>query len=83
VLRKQKETLEQRINEKEKALTHLPTLSGRIMKLFEDNQRMQIHQIIKLTRGRRSTVKLRLGELVEGGYLKRYGQARSTWYSLA
>lgn len=83
VLRKQKETLEQRINEKEKALTHLPTLSGRIMKLFEENQRMQIHQIIKLTRGRRSTVKLRLGELVEGGYLKRYGQARSTWYSLA
>lgn len=83
VLRKQKEALEKRINEKEKALTHLPTLSGRIMKLFEDNQRMQIHQIIKLTKGRRSTVKLRLGELVDGGYLKRYGQARSTWYSLA
>ncbi len=83
VLKKQKKLLEKRINEKDKAMTHLPTLSGKIMKLFEDNQRMQIHQIIKLTRGRRSTVKLRLGELVGSGYLKRYGQARSTWYSLA
>jgi Fic family protein len=83
VLRTQKEQLEKRINEKEKDLSHLPTLSGRIMKLFEEHQRLQINQIIKLTKGRRSTVKLRLGELVEAGYLKRYGQARSTWYSLA
>jgi Fic family protein len=83
ILRKQKDKLETRIDEKEKDLTHLPTLSGRIMKLFEDSQRLQINQIIKLTKGRRSTVKLRLGELVSAGYLKRYGQARSTWYSLA
>ena len=83
LLRKQKELLEQRIDQKQKSLKHLPTLSGRIMNLFEQNQRLQIHQIIKMTRGRRSTVKLRLAELVSDGYLKRYGQARSTWYSLA
>jgi DNA-binding Lrp family transcriptional regulator len=61
----------------------LPTLSGKIMKLFEDNQRLQMTQILKMTRAKRSTLKLRLHELVDAGYLKRYGQARSTWYSLA
>ena len=83
ILRRQKEKLSSRIDEKEKDLAHLPTLSGRIMKLFEENQRLQMNQIIKFTRARRSTVKLRLSELVGSGYLKRYGQARSTWYSLA
>ena len=83
ILRGQKDKLSARINEKDKDLTHLPTLSGRILKLFEENQRLQMSQIIKFTRARRSTVKLRLSELVGSGYLKRYGQARSTWYSLA
>jgi Fic family protein len=83
LLRKQKEKLAKRIEEKEKDLTHLPTLSGKIMKLFEDNQRLQMTQILKMTRAKRSTIKLRLHELVDAGYLKRYGQARSTWYSLA
>lgn len=83
ILQKQKDGLSERLHARKKDLTHLPTLSGRIMKLFEQNQRLQIHQIIKMTKARRSTIKLRLHELVENGYLKRYGQARSTWYSLA
>lgn len=63
-------------------LFHLPTLSQKVLKLFEENDRLQMKDIIKLTRGRRSTLKLRIGELVDDGYLKRHGQARSTWYSL-
>ncbi len=83
VLQEQKETLQDRLNAKEKDLSRLPTLSAKIMNLFEDHQRLQMKQIVKLTNGRRSTMKLRLGELVETGYLKRNGSARSTWYSLS
>lgn len=82
LLQGQKDQLRERLDSKEKDMSHLPTLSGRIMKLFENEKRLQMKQIIKLTNGRRSTVKLRLVELVDGGYLRRYGQARSTWYSL-
>ena len=68
--------------EKNKELSHLPTLSARILKLFEHHNRLQMKQIVKLTNGRRSTIKLRLGEMVDEGYVKRYGNARATWYSL-
>ena len=81
LLRAQKEVLLERINEKEKDLSSLPTLSARVMRLFEEHDRLQMKDIVKLTRGRRSTLKLRLGELVEQGYLRRHGTARSTWYS--
>lgn len=79
----QKNALRERIYEKSKAMTHLPTLSGRILRLFDHHKRLQMKQIVKLTNGRRSTVKLRIGEMVDGGYLRRYGSARSTWYSLS
>lgn len=82
MLQEQKDTLHERLTAKAKDLSHLPTLSARVMKLFEEHQRLQMKQIIRLANARRSTVKLRLGELVEGGYLKRHGAARSTWYSL-
>ncbi len=82
LLLEQKIELEERLKSKEKDLSHLPTLSANIMALFEEHKRLQMKEIIKLTYGRRSTVKLRLGELIKDGYLKRHGQARSTWYSL-
>ncbi len=82
VLKDQKDILEQKIDDKDKDLSYLPTLSARILKLFDEHERLQMKKIIKLTNGRRSTIKLRIGELIDGGYLKRHGQARSTWYSL-
>lgn len=82
VLRDQTVMLRKRIEDKDDDLAKLPTLSVRIMKLFEEHKRLQMNEIIKLTRGRRSTIKLRIGELVDAGYLMRHGQARSTWYSL-
>ena len=78
----QKQTLHKRLYAEEKSFKNLPTLSAKILKLFENHKRLQMKEIIKLTNGRRSTIKLRLGELVDGGYLKRHGQARSTWYAL-
>ena len=73
--------LNDRLQDKDKDLSKLPTLSARVMRLFEEHERLQMNDIIKLTRGRRSTLKLRLAELVDSGYLRRHGRARSTWYS--
>jgi DeoR/GlpR family transcriptional regulator of sugar metabolism len=56
--------------------------SARILALFQQHQRLQMKEIITLTNGRRATIKLRLNELSEAGYLKRYGAGRSTWYAL-
>lgn len=82
MLETQKETLRVRLYEKEPELQKLPRLSARIMKLFTEHQRLQMKEIIKLTNGRRATIKLRLQELIDGGYLVRHGAGRSTWYAL-
>jgi Fic family protein len=82
LLQAQKNVLKDRMFEKNKDLSHLPTLSGKILKLFEHHNRLQMKQIVKLTNGRRSTIKLRIGEMVDQGYVRRYGNARATWYSL-
>lgn len=80
-LNEQKAELEARMHRAAKKVAGLPALSVKVMKLFEKSQRLQMKDIERLTKGRRSTLKLRLNELVEEGYLIRHGQARSTWYS--
>lgn len=80
-LKTRAEDLAVRIEEDRSALSEMPALSQKVMQLFDAHKRLQMKEIERLTRGRRATLKLRLGELVEGGYLKRHGQARSTWYS--
>tara|TARA_Y100000031_G_scaffold153718_1_gene199603 strand:+ start:53 stop:961 length:909 start_codon:yes stop_codon:yes gene_type:complete len=82
MLQAQKDELYTRLYDKEDDLKNLPRLSARIMALFKEHKRLQMKEIIKLTNGRRATIKLRLNELVNTGYLKRHGKARSTWYSL-
>lgn len=81
-LQSQKQELYDRLYAKEADLKNIPALSVKIMALFKEHQRLQMHDIIKLTRGRRATIKLRLNELIDAGYLKRHGQGRGTWYSL-
>tara|TARA_B100002003_G_scaffold130274_1_gene120443 strand:- start:572 stop:1471 length:900 start_codon:yes stop_codon:yes gene_type:complete len=80
-LKAQKDELQMRMSRESKKISGLPSLSIKVMKLFDKHERLQMKEIERLTRGRRSTLKLRLAELVDEGYLKRYGQARSTWYS--
>lgn len=82
VLQSQKDILHARLYGKKTELSNLPALSARIMVLFKEHQRLQMKEIIKLTRGRRATIKLRLSELLEAGYLVRHGQGRGTWYAL-
>jgi len=82
ILKAQKDELYMRLYESTDDLSNLPALSARIMALFKDHKRLQMKQIIKLTRGRRATIKLRLSELLGAGYLVRHGAGRGTWYSL-
>jgi Fic family protein len=81
VLKAQKDKLEKRIEKGSSEIVNMPALSTKILKQFEKHDRLSMKEIERLTRGKRSTLKLRLSELVEGGYLVRHGQARATWYS--
>lgn len=81
VLKAQKDKLEKRVEKGSSEIVNMPVLSTKILKQFEKHDRLSMKEIERLTRGKRSTLKLRLGELVEGGYLMRHGQARATWYS--
>lgn len=81
VLAARKADLAARLEKDRSGVTALPELSRKILKLFDRHERLGMKDIERLTKGARATLKLRLGELVEEGYLKRHGQARSTWYA--
>lgn len=82
-LKDQKDVLARKLDAGGDAMAAMPALSTKVLKLFEDHDRLSMKEIERLTRGRRSTLKLRLGELVEHGHIVRHGQARSTWYARA
>lgn len=81
VLKSQKDKLQVRVEKGSTKIANMPGLSTKVLKLFEKSDRLSMKEIERLTRGKRSTLKLRLNELVDGGYLMRHGQARATWYS--
>jgi Fic family protein len=81
LLKAQKDKLADRVERGSAEIVNMPALSTKVLKLFDKHDRLSMKDIERLTRGKRSTLKLRLAELVEGGYLVRHGQARATWYS--
>lgn len=81
LLKAQKDKLQVRVEKGSANITNMPELSTKILKLYNKHDRLSMKEIERLTRGKRSTLKLRLGELVKGGYLIRHGKARATWYS--
>ncbi|MBK9586244.1 MAG: Fic family protein [Alphaproteobacteria bacterium] len=81
VLREQKAILQKRLEKGRPEIANMPSLSTKVLRLFDKHERISMKEIERLTRGKRSTLKLRLGELVEEGYLMRHGKARATWYS--
>ncbi len=82
ILRAHKSRMKDRMEKKAGEMGKMPVLSVKVMGLFRQHERLQMKEIERLTKGRRATLKLRLNELVDQGYLRRHGQARSTWYSL-
>jgi Fic family protein len=81
LLKAQKDKLKDRVDRGSAEIVNMPALSTKVLKLFDKHDRLSMKDIERLTRGKRSTLKLRLAELVDGGYIMRHGQARATWYS--
>ncbi|MCB1681145.1 MAG: Fic family protein [Rhodospirillales bacterium] len=81
ILCDQKNVLQGRLEKGRPEIANMPSLSTKVLRLFDKHERMSMKEIERLTRGKRSTLKLRLGELVDEGYLVRHGKARATWYS--
>jgi len=57
-------------------------LSIKLLEHIRVSGRMTMKEAIKATNGRRSTIKLRLHELVEAGMIHRHGAGRGVWYAL-
>jgi predicted HTH transcriptional regulator len=70
--------------EKEKSTqeTKLPLLSGQVLELLHEHERLTIAQIVDLSGANQNTLKVRLRELVNTGRIQRHGKARATWYCL-
>ena len=77
---KQKDALAKKIALDDTQATDLHPLAKKIVALLPDHETLTLSQIVKLTKGKPSTVKLRLKELVEKGYLVPKGQGRGAHY---
>ena len=77
---KQKDALAKKIALDDTQATDLHPLAKKIVALLPDHETLTLSQIVKLTQGKPSTVKLRLKELVEKGYLVPKGQGRGAHY---
>jgi Fic family protein len=77
---KQKDALAKKIALEDTQATNLHPLAKKIVALLPDHETLTLSQIVKLTKGKPSTVKLRLKELVEKGYLVPKGQGRGAHY---
>jgi Fic family protein len=78
-MKKQKDNLALKI-EHERLMIKLPELSSRILKVVKDHGQAAISDIQAITQANRNTIKVRLRELVEDGYLLRQGKGKGTLY---
>ena len=80
-LKKQKSNLELKVEEgRSNSDVDLPTLSVKVLKLFNQHDRLTISEIVKLTGANQNTLKVRLRELVNAGRIQRHGKGPATWY---
>ncbi len=81
-LKKQKNNLEFKVEQgKSNNDVDLPTLSVKVLKLFDEHERLTISEIVQLTAANQNTLKVRLRELVKAGRIQRHGKGPATWYS--
>jgi Fic family protein len=80
-LKKQKDNLARKI-ERERVMRRLPDLSVRILEIVKEHGPKTISQIHLISRANRNTLKVRLRELVDGGYLLKQGEGKGTRYLL-
>jgi Fic family protein len=77
---KQKDALAKKIALEDTQATGLHPLTKKIVAQLPDHETLTLSQIVELTKGQPCTVKLRLKELVEKGYLVPKGQGRGAFY---
>ncbi len=77
---KQKDVLAARIDLEESRSTDLTPFARQIAALLADHETLTLGRILALVGGKPSTVKLRLRELIEKGYLEPRGQSRGAHY---
>jgi len=77
---RQKDVLATKIDLDDTRTDDLHPLAKKILALLPDHEILTLGQVVTLTGGRPSTVKLRLKELVEKGYLVPKGRGRGAHY---
>jgi Fic family protein len=77
---KQKEALVAKIALEATRPTELTPLARKIVALLTDHETLTLSQVVKLVHGKPSTVKLRLRELIDKGYLEPKGKGRGAHY---
>jgi hypothetical protein len=61
----------------------IPPLSGQILSLLDRAEpRLTVDYIVLRTKAPRSTIRLRLREMVRAGMMRRHGKGKGTWYTL-
>lgn len=81
-MQRQKEHLQQRIAKEQSLEGGLPTLAIKILELIGLKGSAQMSDLEEQLNESRSTMKLRVNELIKRGQLKRHGQGPATWYTL-
>ncbi len=82
-MQRQKAQLQSKIERAQILENDLTPLAVHILELAREHGRIQTSDIEKLTHESRSTIKLRLNELVKRNALSRHGRGPATWYTLA
>ncbi len=82
-LQRQKSKLAEKLERERVMAGELPLLGQSILDLVRQHGRISMGAIVRATGQSRSTIKLRLTELVRKNILIRHGKGRSTWYTQA
>ncbi len=82
-MQRQKANLQIKISREHLIEGDLPLLSMRILESIREQGRLKISDLEALTGESRSTIKLRLNELIGRKMLSRHGNGPSTWYSIS
>jgi Fic family protein len=80
---KQKDALAKKIDLESSRDSDLHPLARKIVALLPDHETLTLGQLVQLTGGKPSTLKLRIKELVEMGYLIPKGAGRGAYYARA